>query len=277
MTLNTSALMLKDKTGDAIEIMRECNLLVSKTLAEIAGIIRPGVTTLELDRVAEEYILDHGALPGFKGYNGFPGTLCTSVNSQVVHGIPSSYVLKEGDIVSVDCGVKMNGYYGDTAYTYAVGEIAAEVAELLRVTYEALFRGIEHAIVGKRVGDIGYAVQLHAEKAGFSVVREMVGHGLGQSLHEKPEIPNYGRRGKGALLKKGMVLCIEPMINLGGKGIVQENDGWTIRTRDKQPSAHYELAVVVEKDRPDILSTFEYIEEVLINKNKGLPWQNKRP
>lgn len=269
--------MLTDNKPDAIEIIRECNLLVSKTLAEIAKVIQPGVTTLELDRIAEEYILDHGAYPAFKGYNGFPKTLCTSVNSQVVHGIPSSYVLREGDIVSVDCGVKMNGYYGDTAYTYAVGEIAAEVADLLRATYESLYRGIGHAIAGKRVGDIGYAVQEHAEKAGFSVVREMVGHGLGKNLHEKPEVPNYGKRGRGALLKKGMVLCIEPMINLGSKGIVQEADGWTIRTRDNQPSAHYELAIAVQKEKADILSTFKYIEEELNIKNNGLPWQNKRP
>jgi methionyl aminopeptidase len=269
--------MLNDNNSDAVEIMRECNLLVSKTLAEIAKVVGPGITTLKLDRLAEEFITDHGAVPGFKGYNGFPNSLCTSVNSQVVHGIPSSYVLKEGDIVSIDCGVRMNGYYGDTAYTYAVGEIHPRVAELLRVTYESLYKGVEQAVTGKRVGDIGNAVQEHAEKAGFSVVREMVGHGIGKKLHEKPEIPNYGRRGRGALLKAGMVLCIEPMINLGVKGIIQESDGWTIRTRDNQPSAHYELAVVVEKERPDILSTFKFIEEELIIKNKGLPWQNKRP
>jgi methionyl aminopeptidase len=269
--------MLNEKTKEAIEIMRECNLLVSKTLAEIAKIVEPGVSTLELDRVAEEYILDHGAVPAFKGYNGFPRTLCTSVNSEVVHGIPSSYVLKEGDIVSVDCGVRKNGYYGDTAYTFAVGQISSETARLLNVTYKALYMGIEQAIAGNRVGDIGQAIQEYAEESGFSVVREMVGHGLGESLHEKPEVPNYGRRGRGALLKRGMVLCIEPMINLGTKSIVQDADGWTIRTRDNKPSAHYELAVVVGRDNADILSTFEYIEEELINNNKGLPWQNKRP
>ena len=269
--------MLNNRTGEAIEIMRDCNLLVSKVLAEVAGMIGPGVTTLELDRVAEEFILDHGAIPGFKGYNGFPNTLCTSVNSQVVHGIPSSYVLKEGDIVSVDCGVRMSGYYGDSAYTFAVGNIEPGVAELLRTTYESLYRGIDEAVAGRRVGDIGYAVQQHAEKSGFSVVREMVGHGIGESLHEEPEIPNYGKRGRGAMLKTGMVLCIEPMINLGGKAIVQESDGWTIRTRDNKPSAHYELAVAVGKGEADILSTFEYIEEALITKNNGLPWQNKKP
>jgi len=269
--------MLNEKTREAIEIMRECNLLVSKTLAEIAKIVEPGVTTLELDRIAEEYILDHGALPGFKGYNGFPKTLCTSVNSQVVHGIPSGYVLKEGDIVSVDCGVRKNGYYGDTAYTFAVGELSDNVAKLLRVTHDSLYKGIEQAVAGKRLGDIGHAIQTHAEGSGFSVVREMVGHGLGESLHEEPEVPNYGRRGRGTLLRSGMVICIEPMINLGGRYIIQEPDGWTIRTRDNKPSAHYELAVVIGKEKADTLSTFKYIEEELINKNKGLPWQNKKP
>ncbi len=252
-------------------------MLVSKTLAEIAKIVKPGVTTIELDRIAEEYILDHGAIPGFKGYQGFPATLCTSVNSQVVHGIPSNSVLNEGDILSIDCGVKMKGYYGDTAYTYAVGDLDSDVAELLRVTHDSLYKGIEQAVTGKRVGDIGHAVQQHAESAGFSVVREMVGHGLGKNLHQAPEVPNYGRRGRGSMLKDGMVLCIEPMINLGSKAIVQDPDGWTIRTRDNQQSAHYELAVVVRKERADILSTFKYIEEELIKTNKGLPWQNKKP
>lgn len=277
MILKSSSLMLNEKTGEAIEILRECNLLVSKVLAEIARIIEPGITTLALDRVAEEFIRDHGAVPGFKGYSGFPNTLCTSVNSHVVHGIPSAYVLKEGDIISVDCGVKMNGYFGDTAYTYAVGQISAEVAELLRTTHDSLYKGIEQAVTGKRVGDIGNAIQEYAESNGFSVVREMVGHGLGQNLHEKPEVPNYGRRGRGTLLKRGMVLCLEPMINLGGKAIIQEDDGWTIRTRDNKPSAHYELAVVVDNGKADILSTFKYIEEELILKNNGLPWQNKKP
>ncbi len=277
MILKSSSLMLNEKTGEAIEILRECNLLVSKVLAEIARIIEPGITTLALDRVAEEFIRDHGAVPGFKGYSGFPNTLCTSVNSQVVHGIPSAYVLKEGDIISVDCGVKMKGYFGDTAYTYAVGEIPAEVAELLRITHDSLYKGIGQAVTGKRVGDIGNAIQEYAESYGFSVVREMVGHGLGQNLHEKPEVPNYGRRGRGTLLKRGMVLCLEPMINLGGKTIIQEDDGWTIRTRDNKPSAHYELAVVVDNEKADILSTFKYIEEELILKNNGLPWQNKKP
>ncbi len=269
--------MLNEKTREAIEFIRECNILVSKTLAEVAKIVEPGVTTLELDRIAEEYILDHGGVPGFKGYNGFPNTLCTSVNSEVVHGIPSGYVLRDGDIVSVDCGVRMNGFYGDTAYTFAVGELSDDVAELLRVTHECLYQGIHLAVAGNRLGDVGNAVQTHAERSGFSVVREMVGHGLGEGLHEEPEVPNYGRRGQGSLLRSGLVLCIEPMINLGSRYIVQDSDGWTIRTRDGKPSAHYELAVVIGKLKADILSTFEYIEEELIKSNKGLPWQNKKP
>ncbi len=269
--------MLNDKTEEAVEIMRQCGLLVSKTLAEIARIIAPGVTTLELDRLAETYIRDHGAVPAFKGYQGFPNTLCTSVNSEVVHGIPSSYVMKEGDIISVDCGVKKDGYYGDTAYTYGVGELTEEIACLLKVTYEALFKGIEQAVNGKRIGDIGYAVQQHAEESGFSVVREMVGHGIGDQLHKDPEVPNYGRRGRGTMLKPGMALCIEPMINLGGRSIIQDADGWTIRTKDGKASAHYELTVVTGKQEADILSTFKYIEQELINKNKCLPWQNKKP
>ncbi|MCB2194679.1 MAG: type I methionyl aminopeptidase [Bacteroidetes bacterium] len=258
--------MLVYRSEEEIEILRRNNLLVSKTLAEVAKLIKPGVTTLELDKRAEEFIRDHGAVPGFLGYGGFPNTLCTSVNDQVVHGIPSDYVLKDGDIISVDCGTYMDGYYGDTAYTFPVGEVSEEVMKLLRTTKESLFKGIENAIVGKRVGDIGYAVQYHAENAGYSVVREMVGHGLGKNMHESPEVPNYGRRGRGVKLNKGLVICIEPMINLGEKYIRQENDGWTIRTVDGKPSAHYELAVVVDKEKADILSTFDYIEEITKNR-----------
>lgn len=254
--------MLVYKTEEEIEIIRRNNLLVSKTLAEVAKLIKPGVTTLELDKRAEEFIRDNGAVPGFMGYGGYPNSLCTSVNDQVVHGIPSDYVLKDGDIVSVDCGTYMDGYYGDTAYTFPVGEVSDEVMNLLRVTKESLFKGIENAIVGKRIGDVGNAVQVHAEGAGYSVVREMVGHGLGKNMHEAPEVPNYGKRGRGVLLKEGLVLCIEPMINLGSKYIRQENDGWTIKTIDGKPSAHYELAVVVNKGKADILSTFDYIEEI---------------
>lgn len=258
--------MLVYKSKEEIEIIRRNNLLVSKTLAEVAKLIKPGVTTLELDKRAEEFIRDNGAVPGFLGYGGFPNSLCTSVNDQVVHGIPSDFVLKDGDIISVDCGTYMEGYYGDTAYTFPVGEVNEEVMNLLRTTKESLFKGIENAIEGKRVGDIGNAVQVHAENAGYSVVREMVGHGLGKNMHEAPEVPNYGKRGRGVLLKKGLVLCIEPMINMGGKHIKQDNDGWTIRTIDGKPSAHYELAVVVDKGKAEILSTFDYIEEITKNK-----------
>ncbi len=258
--------MLVYKTEEEIEIIRRNNLLVSRTLAEVAKLIKPGVTTLELDKRAEEFIRDNGAVPGFLGYGGYPNTLCTSVNDEVVHGIPSDYVLKDGDIVSVDCGTYMEGYYGDTAYTFPVGEVNEEVMKLLRTTKESLFKGIEKAVEGSRIGDIGNAVQVHAEKAGYSVVREMVGHGLGKNMHEAPEVPNYGRKGRGVLIKKGLVLCIEPMINLGSKYIKQDNDGWTIRTIDGKPSAHYELAVVVNKGKADILSTFEYIEEITKNK-----------
>ena len=254
--------MLVYKTEEEIEIIRRNNLLVSKTLAEVAKLIKSGVTTLELDKRAEEFIRDNGAVPGFMGYGGYPNSLCTSVNDQVVHGIPSDYVLKDGDIVSVDCGTYMDGYYGDSAYTFPVGEVSDEVMNLLKVTKESLFKGIENAIVGKRIGDVGNAVQIHAEGAGYSVVREMVGHGLGKNMHEAPEVPNYGKRGRGVLLKEGLVLCIEPMINMGSKYIRQENDGWTIRTIDGKPSAHYELAIVVNKEKADILSTFDYIEEI---------------
>lgn len=246
--------------------MRESNLLVSKTLAEIAKRIRPGISTGELDEVAETFIRDHNAVPGFKGYQGYPATLCTSVNSQVVHGIPSKEIfLKEGDIVSVDCGVIRNGFYGDTAFTFPVGEIAPEVKQLLKVTRESLSEGIEKAVAGLRVGDIGYAVQRYAERNGYSVVRELVGHGLGKRMHEEPEVPNYGRRGTGVKLKKGMVICIEPMINMGKRQINQGADGWTISTADNKPSAHFELAIAVDQGKADILSTFSFIDEVLNN------------
>jgi methionyl aminopeptidase len=258
--------MLVFKNQEEIEIIRRNNLLVSKTLAEVAQLIKPGVTTLELDKRADEFIRDHGAVPGFLGYGGFPNTLCTSVNDQVVHGIPSDYVLKDGDIVSVDCGTYMDGFYGDSAYTFPVGNVSDEVMQLLRTTKESLLLGVEQAIEGNRVGDIGYAVQMHAEKAGYSVVREMVGHGLGKDMHEAPEVPNYGKRGRGVKLKKGLVLCIEPMINMGTKYIKQDADGWTISTLDGKPSAHYELAIAVDKGKADILTTYEYIEEILKNK-----------
>jgi len=253
--------MLKPKTSEEIEILRNNNLLVSKTLGEISKIIKPGVTTLQLDKLAEEFIRDNGAIPGFLGYGGFPNTLCTSVNDAIVHGIPSDIPLKEGDIVSIDCGTKMDGYFGDSAYTFKVGQVEPQVGKLLEITKESLFKGIEQATAGNRVGDISHAVQSHAEGAGFSVVREMVGHGLGSNMHESPEVPNYGKQGRGAKLKEGLVLCIEPMINLGTKNIRQDRDGWTIRTMDNKPSAHFELAVVIQNGKADFLSTFDFIEK----------------
>lgn len=257
-------MMIELKTEEEVELLRENNLLVSATLAEVARHIAPGVSTLALDKIAEEFIRSHGALPGFLGYNGFPNTLCVSLNEQVVHGIPSSKViLKDGDILSVDCGTFMKGFYGDSAYTFAVGEVAPKVLELLRVTKEALYKGVAQAKVGNRVGDISSAVQEHAEGYGFSVVREMVGHGLGRAMHESPEVPNYGARGRGPLLKKGMVLCIEPMINMGGRAIVFEKDGWTVRTRDRQPSAHFEFAVAIGAEGADVLTDFSVIEQVI--------------
>jgi methionyl aminopeptidase len=253
--------MIHYKTEEEIELLRENNQLVSKTLAEVGRHIRAGVTTLELDRLAEEFIRDHGAVPGFLGYNGFPNSLCVAVNEQVVHGIPSEKtVLREGDIISIDCGTIMKGFYGDSAYTFAVGEIAPDVRKVLDVTKEALHKGVAQVRAGNRVGDVSNAVQEHAERNGFSVVRELVGHGLGRSMHESPEVPNYGARGRGPLLKEGMVICIEPMINQGSRQVVFEKDGWTVRTRDRKPSAHYEFAVAVTRRGADILTTFDYIE-----------------
>lgn len=251
------------KTDEEVELLRESSLLVGKTLAAVADRIKPGVTTLELDAVAEEFIRDHGGEPGFKGYGGFPNSLCTSVNEAVVHGIPNDKPLVDGDIVSVDCGVLKNEFYGDSAYTFAVGEIAPEVQQLLEVTKECLQKAIEQAIVGKRIGDIGFACQHHAEQHGYGVVRELVGHGLGRSLHEAPEVPNYGRRGNGPRLMDGMVLAIEPMINLGRKEVFHEEDGWTIVTSDRKVSAHFEHDIVVRKDQADVLSSFDEIEKVL--------------
>lgn len=255
--------MIYLKTEEEVELLRENNLLVSATLAEVGKHIKPGVTTLELDRIAEEFIRSHGAVPGFLGYGGFPNTLCVSVNENVVHGIPSNYALKEGDIVSVDCGTIMKGFYGDSAYTFGVGEIAPEVEQLLRVTKESLLKGVEQAVAGNRVGDISAAVQAHAERYGYGVVRELVGHGLGRKMHESPEVPNYGRRGTGPLLKQGMVICIEPMINMGSKNVVFERDGWTVRTKDRKPSAHFEFAVAIRNEKADVLTDFGIIEEAL--------------
>jgi methionyl aminopeptidase len=260
--------MIYLKTEEEIELIRESSLLVGKTLAEIAKEIKPGVVTERLDRIAEEFIRDNGAVPGFKGYNGYPSTLCISINEQVVHGIPGTRILKDGDIVSVDCGTILNGFYGDSAYTFTVGDVIEEKLQLMKRTKESLYKGIDQAVAGKRVGDIGYAVQTYVEEKGYSVVRDLVGHGVGKNLHEKPEIPNYGKRGTGVKLKEGLVICIEPMINLGTSKVIQERDGWTIRTADNSASAHYEHAVAIHKNQADVLSSFEAIEEVL-NKEKS--------
>ena len=259
--------MIYLKTDEEIELLRERNLLVGMTLGELAKWIAPGITTLKLDKIAEEFIRDHGAVPGFLGYGGFPNTLCVSVNEQIVHGIPSNYELKDGDIVSIDCGTLKNGFNGDSAYTFCVGEVAYDVRRLLKTTKESLYLGIEQAVEGKRVGDISNAVQTYCEKKGYSVVRELCGHGVGKRLHEDPEVPNYGRRGCGPLLKSGMVIAIEPMINLGSRNIVIERDGWTTRTRDRKPSAHFEHTVAVREGKADILSSFKYVEEVLGEKS----------
>jgi len=242
------------KTQEEIELIRESSLLVGKTLAEVAKLIKPGVKTIELDKLAEEFIRDHGAIPGFKGYNGFPYTLCISVNENVVHGFPSERELKDGDIVSVDCGTLMNGFYGDSAYTFGVGEVKDEVVALMKRTKESLYIGIEMAIEGNRVGDIGSAIQKYVEEDGYSVVRDLVGHGLGKNLHEKPEVPNYGRRGTGPKLKEGMVLAIEPMVNHRGPGVRILEDCWTAVTVDGGYSAHFEHTVAITKDGPWILS-----------------------
>ncbi|MET4080836.1 methionyl aminopeptidase [Pedobacter sp. UYP30] len=254
------------KSLEEIELIRESNLLVSKTLAEVAKIIAPGVTTIKLDKLAFEFISDHGAVPAFLNYNGFPNSLCISPNDQVVHGFPNDYVIEEGDLISVDCGVIKNKYFGDSAYTFSIGEISEEKKKLVKVTQECLRLGIEKAIVGMRVGDIGFAVQQCAESNGFGVVRELVGHGVGAQLHEKPEIPNYGKRGNGPKLEEGMVIAIEPMINAGVAGINFHADGWTVTSKDNKPSAHFEHSVAIKKGQADILSTFDYIEEVLRKK-----------
>ncbi|MCL4159512.1 UNVERIFIED_CONTAM: hypothetical protein GTU68_046850 [Idotea baltica] len=256
------------KTEEEIDILRQSSLLVGKTLAEVAKLIEPGVTTLHLDGIAEQFIRDNGAVPGFLGLYGCPSTLLCSVNEAVVHGLPTERPLEEGDIVSIDCGVLWNEYYGDSAYTFKIGEVSPEVDKLLTVTQECLKRAIEQAVAGNRIGDIGHAIQTYAEDNGYGVVRELVGHGLGKSLHEEPEVPNYGKRGRGTKLKEGMTLAIEPMINLGVKEVTQLEDGWTIVTADRKQSAHFEHDIVVRKGKAEVLSTFEYIEEVLLNKEK---------
>lgn len=255
------------KTAEEVELMRNACLVVSKTLAHVGSILKPGVTGLQIDQAAEEFVLDHKGRPAFKGYRGtFPGTLCVSYNDIVVHGIPSKREFKPGDIVSVDCGVELEGFYGDAAFTFAIGEVDEKVMDLLQVTYASLYIGIEQAIVGRRVQDISFAIQDFCErKHGYSVVRELVGHGLGRSLHEDPEVPNYGKRGKGMLLRDGLAIAIEPMINLGVKEIYQDEDGWTIHTRDRKPSAHYEHSVVIRKGKAEILSDHTFILDAIKN------------
>lgn len=260
-----SKVILKSK--EQIELIRKSCDLLSKTLGELAKNIQPGIRTIKLDDIAREFIYDHGAKPAFLNYNGFPYSLCISVNDQVVHGFPGEYVLKEGDIISVDGGVVLEGYVSDSAYTFGVGEISEEVESLLRITKESLYIGIDQAVVGKRVGDISYSIQNHIEKYGYGIVKELVGHGVGVNLHEKPEIPNYGRRGNGIKLVEGMVVAIEPMVNLRKAGVKFWDDGWTVSTIDGMPSAHFEHTVAISKGRPEILTTFSYIEDILRKKH----------
>ncbi len=252
--------MVRPKTEEEIELLRENAILVSKTLAEVGKVVAPGVTTAKLNEVAETFIRDNGAIPSFLGFEGFPAATCISVNDVVVHGFPSNYVLNEGDVVSVDIGTLYKGYNGDSAYTFPVGEIKPETRRLLEVTKASLYKGIEAAVAGNRTGDIGHAVQSYVESFGYSVVRELEGHGLGRKMHEQPGIPNYGRRGCGSKLVDGMVICIEPMINAGGRGVYLAKNGWAVHTSDHKNAAHYELTVVVRKGKAEQLSTFDYIE-----------------
>lgn len=261
--------MIFYKTDEEIELIRQSNLIVSGALAVVAAELRPGITGLKIDQIAETYIRDQKAEPGFKGYNGFPASLCISVNNQVVHGIPSNIPFKEGDIVSVDCGVQKNGFFGDSAYSFGLGILSHEHKRLLEVTLESLYLGIEKATVGNRIGDIGYAIQSYVEKNGYSVVRDLIGHGVGRDLHEPPEVPNFGRPGKGTMLQDGLVIAIEPMINLGKKEVRVGEDGWTVITKDLLPSAHFEHSIAVRKGGVDILSDYSIIEEE-IKKNKNI-------
>jgi methionyl aminopeptidase len=253
-------MMIKLKTDEEIELLRENGILVSKTLAEVGKQVAPGITTMELNNIAEQYIRDNGAEPAFLGYGGFPYTLCISVNDVIVHGFASDYRLQEGDIISVDCGTIYKGFFGDSAYTFAVGEVSSETRKLMNVTKESLYKGISRVKPGNRVGDISYEIQRFVEDNGFSVVREMVGHGIGRNLHESPEVPNFGSRGQGKKLKEGMVICIEPMVNAGSRSVQMHEDGWTLSTLDGANAAHYELMVAVRRGEPDVLSTFKYIE-----------------
>ncbi len=261
------------KTEEEIELLRESNRIVCMALAHVGSILKPGITGAEIDKAAEELIRDHGGVPSFKGYQGFPASLCVSVNEQVVHGIPTQkQVFKDGDIISIDCGVHLNGFHGDSAYTFPVGEVAEPVMELCRVTNTALYKGIDAAVVGSRVGDIGFAIQQYAEREhGYGIVRELVGHGIGRELHEAPEVPNYGKRGRGQALKHGLVVAIEPMVNLGRKEVRTERDGWTIYAKDRKPSAHYEHSIVVLKSGPTPLSDHSPIEAA-IQKNDNVQY-----
>ena len=262
--------MIYYKTSEDIELIRESCLLVCKALSLVGSILKPGITGEEIDRAAETLIRDHGAVPAFKGYRGFPATLCVSPNEQVVHGIPTKNEFKDGDVVSVDCGVLLNGYYGDSAYTFAIGDVAPETMELLSVTNASLYKAIEMAVVGKRIGDIGFAVQDFVErKHKYGVVRELVGHGIGKNLHEEPEVPNYGKRGRGVKLQDGLVIAIEPMVNMGRKEVLHLKDGWTVISKDRKPSAHFEHSVAVGKEQADILSNHKIIEAE-IGKNADL-------
>ena len=256
--------MIYLKTEEEIELLREADLVVARTLGELAKWVAPGITTRKLDKIADEFIRSQGCVPGFLGLYGFPASVCISVNETVVHGIPSGYTLQEGDIVSIDCGaVTKEGFNGDSTYTYCVGEVSEEVKKLLRTTKESLYEGIKKAIPGNRIGDIGSTIQQYCEKRGYSIVREMCGHGVGRKLHEDPDVPNYGRKGTGPLIKNGMTIAIEPMVNMGSKNIVIERDGWTTRTKDFKPSAHFEHSIAIHNGKPDILSSFDYIKEVL--------------
>ena len=255
--------MIKIKTNAEIELIRESALLVSKTLGILTNEVKPGVTTLSLDKLAEEFIRDHGGIPGFLGLYGFPNTLCMSPDAQVVHGIPNDTPLENGSIISIDCGVLMNGYYGDHAYTFEVGEVDQETKKLLQITKESLYEGIRSFRLGKRVGDVGHAIQTYVEKHGYGVVRELVGHGLGKEMHEDPQMPNYGRKGHGKKFKNGMVVAIEPMINMGTHKIQQLKDGWTILTEDRKPSAHFEHDIALVDGKPELLSTFKYIYKAM--------------
>lgn len=266
--------MIHLKTREEIELMRESALIVSKTLGMLASEIKPGVTTLYLDKLAEIFIRDHGAIPGFLGLYDFPNTLCMSPNAQIVHGIPNDTPLEDGDIISIDCGSLKNGFYGDHAYTFEVGDVDETTKKLLRITKESLYKGIAAFKAGNRVGDVGYAIQNHTEKEGYGVVRELVGHGLGSVMHEDPEMPNYGNRGRGKQFKEGLVVAIEPMINLGTHRIKQLKDGWTILTADGKPSAHFEHDVAIVGGKPELLSTFQYIYKALgITSDEELPFR----